>query len=310
MSDLAIGLRLDVVGDVGAQARRAEDAGLDFVCVGEHIFSHGPSTNPFVALGVAAGATSRIKLLSAVTLLPLYPAALAAKMAAVLDEASAGRFHLGVGVGGEHEREFRAAGVPVRERGRRADEALSVIHELFEGGTVTFHGRWNDLDGVRLIPPPVRPGGPPIWVAGRGEPAQRRAGRWGAAWMPYLVRPERVASGLEVMRAQAVESGRDPEGLGCAAYVFVSVGRDATAAHRDGTRALGTKYARPEGDRLTTYVVAGDVDECVAQLLEFREAGADTLLVNLSASDEDRPAMERLLFEELAPSLRRAAARP
>lgn len=310
MSALEIGLRLDIVDDVAAQARRAEEAGLDFVCAGEHLFSHGPSTNPFVTLGVAAGATRRIKLLSAVCLLPLYPASLAAKMAVVLDDVSGGRFHFGIGVGGEHEREFRAAGVPVSERGRRTDESLAVIRQLFGGGSVTFGGRWNDLDGVRLIPPPRRQGGPPIWVAGRGEPAQRRAGRFGDAWMPYLLRPERVAGGVEVVRAQAEDSGRDPSAMRYGAYLFVSVGRDGNAARSDGTRALGAKYALPDGDRLTTYVVAGTVDECVEQLLEFREAGADTLVLNLSASEVDRPAMERLVLEELAPALRQAAATP
>jgi probable F420-dependent oxidoreductase len=305
---LEVGLRLDVAGDVAAQARRAEAAGLDFVCAGEHVFSHGPSTNAFVALAVAAGATDRIRLVSAITLLPLYPAALAAKMASVLDDASGGRFHLGVGVGGEHEREFRAVGVPVRERGRRTDEALTVMRGLFGGGPVSFAGRWNDLDDVRLLPPPIRPGGPPIWVAGRTEPSMRRAARLGDAWMPYLLRPERVAAGLEVVRARAVEAGRDPEALACACYLFLSVGTDGRAARSDGGRALGNKYARPGDDRLARHIVAGTVAECVEQLLEFGEAGAGTVLLNLTCAPEERDRMERLVLEELAPAVRPAAA--
>ena len=61
-----------------AEARTAEDAGYDGVATGEHLFFHGPVTNAFVSLAAAAGATSRIRLLSSLTVLPLYPAALAA----------------------------------------------------------------------------------------------------------------------------------------------------------------------------------------------------------------------------------------
>ena len=87
-----------------AEARAAEEAGYDGVATGEHLFFHGPVTNAFVSLAAAAGATTRIRLLSSLTVLPLYPAALAAKLAATLDQVSGGRFDMGVGVGGEYRR--------------------------------------------------------------------------------------------------------------------------------------------------------------------------------------------------------------
>src|SRR5699024_1262967 len=66
-------------------ARAAEAAGFDGVSWGEHLFFHGATPNAFVSLAAAAGATSRIRLLTSVVILPLYPAALAAKLAATLD---------------------------------------------------------------------------------------------------------------------------------------------------------------------------------------------------------------------------------
>ena len=86
---------------VAAEARAAEEAGYDGVAVGEHLFFHSPHPNGFIALAAAAGATSRIRLLSSLTVLPLYPAALAAKLATTLDQVSGGRFDMGVGVGGD-----------------------------------------------------------------------------------------------------------------------------------------------------------------------------------------------------------------
>jgi alkanesulfonate monooxygenase SsuD/methylene tetrahydromethanopterin reductase-like flavin-dependent oxidoreductase (luciferase family) len=116
------GLMLGTAGDPGtaAEARRAEQLGFDLVAAGEHVFFHGPTANAFVTLAAAAAVTERVRLLSALTILPLYPMAMAAKLAATLDLVSRGRFDLGVGVGGEFPPEFAASGVPVGGRGTRA----------------------------------------------------------------------------------------------------------------------------------------------------------------------------------------------
>jgi hypothetical protein len=115
---------------VAAEASAAEALDYDGVATGEHLFFHGPVTNAFVSLAAAAGARSRIRLLSSLTVLPLYPAALAAKLATTLDQVSNGRFDLGVGIGGEYPKEFVAAGVQVADRGARADEALTLLKAL------------------------------------------------------------------------------------------------------------------------------------------------------------------------------------
>ena len=78
--------------------------------------------------------------MSTITLLPLYPAVLAAKQAAALDVASGGRFHMGIGVGGELPREFEASGVPVSQRGARTNEALEIMRRLFTEDDVHFDG--------------------------------------------------------------------------------------------------------------------------------------------------------------------------
>ena len=103
-------------GDIAEEARHAERLGFDLVAAGEHVFFHGPVSNAFVTLAAAAAVTERIRLLSALTILPMYPMVMAAKMAATLDRVSHGRFDLGVGVGGDYPPEFAASGVPVEAR--------------------------------------------------------------------------------------------------------------------------------------------------------------------------------------------------
>ena len=153
--------------DITVIAREAEDLGYDFLACGEHVFFHVPTANAFVVLAAAAGATERIGLVSALTLLPTYPAPLAAKMAATLFAVSNGRFELGIGVGGEYPSEIAACGVDPRTRGAYVDESLEVISALFTGGRVTHRGRFVTVDGERLAPAPGRL---PIWVGAASRP--------------------------------------------------------------------------------------------------------------------------------------------
>ena len=96
MGKIEFGTALPSVTGIAEFARQAEDLGFDFLGCGEHVMFHGPVSNTFISLSVAAGATKRIKLLSSVVLLPLYPAAVVAKMGAALDVASGGRYNFGV----------------------------------------------------------------------------------------------------------------------------------------------------------------------------------------------------------------------
>ena len=199
--------QLGAPGGLAAEARRAEQLGFDLLASGEHVFFHGPTSNAFLTLAAAAAVTERIRLLSALTILPLYPMALAAKMAATLDLISGGRFDLGVGVGGEYPPEFAASGVPVAGRGARTDEALEVMLRLLAGKQVTAEGSFGSVQGLRLEPPPVQRPHPPIWVGGRRTPAMRRAGRFADVWMPYMVSPQSFAHTLAEARTFAEQAG-------------------------------------------------------------------------------------------------------
>src|SRR5258708_28054416 len=101
---------------------------------------HGPVSNSLIALSVAGGATEKIKLMSSIVLVPLYNPVMLAKQTAVLDVASGGRYHMGVGIGGEFPKEFEAIGVPVKQRGSRSNEALEAVRKLWTGKDVTFDG--------------------------------------------------------------------------------------------------------------------------------------------------------------------------
>ena len=171
MAKIEFGTALPSVTGTAEFARQVEELGYDFLGCGEHVMFYTPVANTFISLSVAAGATKKIKLLSSVVLLPLYPAAIVAKMGAALDVASGGRYNFGVGIGGEFPKEFEACGVPVKQRGSRTNEALEVITKLWTEKNVTFKGKYTTLNEVSIEPAPAQKPHPPIWVAGRKEPA-------------------------------------------------------------------------------------------------------------------------------------------
>ncbi|MGH2895096.1 MAG: LLM class flavin-dependent oxidoreductase, partial [Solirubrobacteraceae bacterium] len=172
-------------------ARLAEELGFGAAWVGDHLACPAPGLDAPSCLAAAAAVTEQIRLGLSVMLLGLRAPAWAAKILATIDHLSSGRLVLGVGVGGEFPAEFEAAGVPVRQRGARLDDALHVIRDLLTGQPVTYAGRTMTVTAPSLQPAMATP--PPIYVGGRGEAALRRAARHGDMWLPMWLTPERVA---------------------------------------------------------------------------------------------------------------------
>lgn len=292
--------------EVVGRAVAAEASGFDFLACGEHVFFHGGVPNAFVTLAAAAGATSRIRLLSALTVLPLYPAALAAKMVATLDGVSRGRFELGVGVGGEFPAEFEACNVPLSERGRRTDEALSVLGELFTGEPVEFTGNYATLRGLALRPPPVQRPRPPVWIGGRREAAHQRTARFGDGWLPYLVTPEQVAEGLGRIRSLAEDRGRAARDIRGGVFCWSVVDGDGDWARRTALDTLGALYQQDLTRQADRYLVAGTPEAATERLRQYAEAGAETIVFAPACHGPDIDRVIDTFATEVLPLIRTA----
>jgi alkanesulfonate monooxygenase SsuD/methylene tetrahydromethanopterin reductase-like flavin-dependent oxidoreductase (luciferase family) len=116
---------------------------------------------------------------------------------AVLDNLSKGRAIAGFGLGGRL-REYAGYGISFKERRRRYEEALPLIHRLLTEENVYHKGRFYKIDRVTVTPPPIQKPRPPIWVAASVEPAIRRAARLGEAWMS---RPAESLKELKILTA-------------------------------------------------------------------------------------------------------------
>lgn len=280
-----------------------EALSADSLWVGGHVASTNPTPEAMVQLARLTAMTDRVRIGTSTLLLPLYPPALVAKQIADLDRASGGRITLGVGVGGEYPQEFRACGVPIGERGSRADEAIPLLRRLWTGEPVTHAGRHFAIDDVRIHPAPVQGDRLPIVVSGRRPVAMRRAARLGDGWMPYLYSPRRYAESVATIHDAATAAGRDLAGFEWMAFVFVNVAADAAHARAEAAEFLGGTYRQDFGAFLDRVAAVGTPTQVAERLGEYVAAGARHLILAIASRTPARRIAETLAAEVI-PKLR------
>lgn len=304
MSNIQFGTGIRTVTDIAASARHIEKLGFDIVSAGEHVMFHGPIGNTYITLSVAAGATEHIKLMSTIVLLPLYPAALAAKLGAALDNASGGRYMFGVGIGGEFPKEFEACGVPVNERGARTTEALQVIRELWSEEAVTFKGKFNTLTEVSLNPRPIQQPTPPIWVAGRKDAAKRRAALYGDGWLPYMYSPEMLKESIDSIKSIRAEQNLGMDNFNNGVFIFTAVHKDRDKAREMAAAQLGKQYAQNFDKLVSKYTLIGTPEDCRKRLREYIDAGSRLFMLTSACPEAYVDENLRLIAEEVMPEFR------
>ncbi len=247
-----------------------ERTDIDSLWFSDRLASPAPVLEPMTTMAAVAARTRRLKFGPSVLVAPFRSPVLAARQLAMLDYLSGGRALPAVGIGVEQEREFRAAGVPFHERGRRTDEAIRIMRRCWSEDEVTHDGEFWTLERITVLPRPIqRPF--PLWVGGNSDAAMRRAGRLGDGWIPSFITPAQFRVGVEKTCAFAAEAGRavpgdhfgalvnfwlddDPARARAAAAPFIPRGRvdEATLA---ACTAFGPAEALAE--RLEQYVAGG-----------------------------------------------------
>jgi probable F420-dependent oxidoreductase len=153
----------------------AEELGYDSAFLASHHAQpDGWCPSPLIALGAAAGVTERMRLGTAVLLVPLYAPLKLAEDVAVLDNIAGGRLVLGVAPGYVSE-EFAAHGVPRDDRVARMEEALDLMVAAWTQDVASFEGRYFSLPPSTIRPRPLQRPHPPIWYGVSGPRSLRRA---------------------------------------------------------------------------------------------------------------------------------------
>jgi probable F420-dependent oxidoreductase len=265
----------DAVVDAST-VRELEDLGAASLWAPGHVTIGRPVPEALTGLAALAALARRATVGTAVIVLPLYHPVVLAKQVAEIDRLAHGRVALGVGVGGEYPEEFHSCGVDISTRGARTDEAIEVLRSLWSAKPTTYQGAFFELDQISLEPPPSRPGGPPIIVAGRKAPAMRRAAA-NDGWMPFLYSPRQYRESVETIRSTAAAAGRNLDGFEWSCFVYVSIDDDPGEARARALRYVGAGQAG-DGSRFEALIdrvaAVGDAPMVAARLQEYVDAGA------------------------------------
>lgn len=254
----------------------AERSSLDYLWVSDHIVWWHPMYECLTLASALAGRTSRIRIGSAVLLLAMRNPVIAAKMIATIERLSAGRFTLGVGIGGEFPPEWQAVGVEKKTRASRTDEMIEAMRGLWSQSPFGFEGKRIRFDPIDLQPKPSVP--PPVWIGGRSDAAVRRAARLGDGWMGLFLTPERYERQAELLVSEAEAQGRDPSRITRSHYVWTCIADTSDQARSLAAGLVGGFYNVPF-ERLERYVIAGSPQACADRFAEFARAGVDHFAV-------------------------------
>jgi len=255
-------------------ALAAEEMGYDSIWLTDHValpkadaVRFGHIFECITTLGFLAGVTSKIKIGISSLVLPQRNPVEVAKEIATIDVLSNGRVMLAIGIGWS-QGEYSNLNNNFKNRARRMDEAINVLRMLWKSNEpISFTGNFYHFDEVVLLPRPIQPEGPTLWVAGNSAAALNRAARLADGWHPNYKSPEE----LSVMLAEVKPILRNrPFNV-------------AMRLHIDFKDS-------PDPNK----ILSGPPEKIRTQLQEVEQAGADYALLYFDA--ENQPGRERAML--------------
>ena len=271
--------------DMIAAAQFADSLGFDSVWLAELHFNARFSVMPAPLLAAAAIAhtTSKVKIGTAVNLVPLHnPIRLAEEMA-TLDVLSNGRAIFGIGRG-SNPQHFQGYGIDQGEGRDKFEEAVEFILQAWQKDRLTFDGEHYQAEELSIVPKPTQKPHPPVYVASNSADTFELVGDMchNILVAPIIATNEGVDTGLEVYRKTLAKRGRDAAEFKVNAVIPTHVAEDSARAHalaessveayldslregrsgRGASRALGLTYQQVQKE----FGVIGDPEECVARL--------------------------------------------
>jgi probable F420-dependent oxidoreductase len=248
----------------------AEERGFDSIWLPEHThipanrqtqypgggelpkeYSH--TLDPFVALAIAAGVTTTLKLATGICLLIEHQALTLAKTVATLDHVSNGRVLLGLGAGWNRE-EMENHGTEYASRFRKLEEQMAALRAIWTKDEASFSGEFENFDAVWSWPKPKQTPHPPLILGGETDHTLRRVVRLADGWLPRAMNPERVLEGMQRLDAIAQEAGRDPHSISVS--IFAPPPKDEVIHRFGDTRA----------ERIILMVPPRDTDDTLRRL--------------------------------------------
>jgi alkanesulfonate monooxygenase SsuD/methylene tetrahydromethanopterin reductase-like flavin-dependent oxidoreductase (luciferase family) len=271
---------------------RAEALGFHSAWTQDVFLSPTPTLAPLELMTFAAACTKLLRLGCAVFVSPLHNPVHLAKSISTLDQLSRGRVEVGVAIGGRNKM-FTAFEADPASFVVRFTEGLRLMKVCWTEQSITFPGRFWQLDDAKMEPKPFQKPYPPIWIGGSHPTAVLRALRHGNGFFGAgSSTTAQFAQQVQVLRAAQAASKQDPSTFQIAKRVYIVLDDDATRAHERVEAGLKRIYGR---DGLSNVAVYGPPSACIAGLRKVADAGAE--LIQLHLLVEDIEQMDRLATE-------------
>jgi probable F420-dependent oxidoreductase len=294
------GLPLDIE-EIRSYVRRAEELDFHSLWVQEQtgLRQAWSALEGMTLMSYMAALTRQIRLGMAVFLINLRNPIHLAKSVASLDQLSHGRVIAGVGLGAV-TRLYGAYGLSPEKRVARFNETLTVIQKLWTEETVTFKGRFWDLQKATLVPKPFQNPHPPLWFGANAPAALKRAVKRGSGFIGAgSSSTADFKNNVQVVREALEQENKNPAEFMIGKRVYIAVDKDRERAFRATQEWFAGYYGTSElAARVAVY---GTPEECVEKLGDVVSAGARLVLLN--PMSDMRGQME-MLAGEIIPKLR------
>ena len=284
-----------------AYARRAEELGFASLWAWDHMLlgtrKPFPVLDSLTTLAALAPVTSTVRLGTGVLVLPLRNPLVLAKVSATLDHLSGGRLTLGLATGW-YEREFNAAGVPYRRRGRVFEHNLEAIQRFWSGELVAGEENGIEYRNALMLPAPVQRPRPKLLIGGYVDKVLQRVATKSDGWLTYFYTPESFVRAWAKIRGFAEEAGRDPDSLENVAQLPICVDASYEAADRRAREYIAEYFDLPEwSESSADSAIRGTPEDCAKQLARHFEVGVQHIC--LCPAGYELGQVERIAAEVL-----------
>lgn len=273
-----------------------EESEIDSIWCSDRVISPQPTLEPITTIAALVGVTKRLKFGFNALSVPFRNPVVLAKQCANLDYLSGGRLLpvFGIGQGGRTPNTMRPSG-----RGARMNEALEIMTRLWTGESVTFEGKYYQVEAATIRPlPPQQP--MPIWIGGVSPAALRRTARYGTGWIGGLNGPEQASEAIAGIKREASAIGREIDEEHFGATFLFRIEPDG-AKPEDLESRIGP-IARAVQTNLAPLSCVGSAETVFEKLREFRKGGASKFVaIPLANGDADFIEQTRLLAAEVIP---------
>ena len=201
-------------------------------------------------LAFVAGATQRIRLGTAVLVLPYRNALVTAKQLACIDVLSGGRLELGIGQGSAKStlnEDFEVLGISRKEKIQRTRETFEAMRKIWTEDAPSFDGDFVKFPSATIFPKPVQKPYPRVWIGGSTDRSLDMVADYAGGWITSALPPERMPAAIADLHRRLLQRNRQASEVTVATEIEVMIAATTAEARRQAARTLTTIYEHYSG---------------------------------------------------------------